>query len=120
MPRIIGLDGMTRDELNAELALGARFVVYHYCISIFIMSIRQGSEIHFIRARKSARVRGLRFSAISMLIGWWGLPWGPVFTVQSLWTNLCGGKDVTDAVIRSLNKSGYSGDIASRPPALAA
>jgi hypothetical protein len=33
--------------------------------------------------------------------GWWGIPFGPVFTIQSLWRNLNGGIDVTDAFRRA-------------------
>ncbi len=103
MARIIGVEGLTIDELNAELAQGARFVIYQYCISVIVMSFRQGSDVHFIRANENAVTRGLGFVALTVLLGWWGIPWGPIFTIQSLATNLGGGKDVTDAVLASMN-----------------
>jgi hypothetical protein len=105
MARIIGIDGMTHDELNNELAQGARFVTYQYCISVIIMSFRRGSNIHFIRNGESAVKRGLGFVALTAALGWWGIPWGPIFSIQSLATNLGGGKDVTDAVLKSLNRA---------------
>ena len=33
----------------------------------------------------------------------WGIPWGPIWTIQSLAVNFRGGKDVTDAVVKSLS-----------------
>ena len=43
------------------------------------------------------------FTAISLLVGWWGIPWGPIYTVQTMVMNLKGGKDVTREVIAALN-----------------
>jgi hypothetical protein len=35
-------------------------------------------------------------------MGWWGFPWGPIFSIQSLVVNLKGGKDLTAAISASL------------------
>jgi hypothetical protein len=105
MARIIGIEGMTPDQINAELAQGARFVMYQYCISIIVLTFRRGSDIHFIRHDQSRVTRGLGFVALTFLLGWWGIPWGPIYTIQSLVTDLRGGKDVTDAVLASLNNA---------------
>lgn len=52
-------------------------------------------------ARKGERIvsKGLPFTMISALFGWWGLPFGPKYTLESIRTNLKGGKDVTDEVM---------------------
>lgn len=42
--------------------------------------------------------RGFVFSLVSFLFGWWGLPWGIIYTPMTIFTNLCGGQDVTDEV----------------------
>jgi hypothetical protein len=36
-------------------------------------------------------------------VGWWGIPWGPIFTVPALVTNLRGGIDVTESMLASLS-----------------
>jgi hypothetical protein len=36
---------------------------------------------------------------LTILLGWWGIPWGPVYSIQSLVVNLKGGKDVTTEVL---------------------
>ena len=101
---IKGAENLSATELNMELQKGARFVVYQYCISLIIITFRRGSGIYFIRADESAVNKGLPYILITVLCGWWGIPWGPIFTIQALATNIRGGKDVTQQVIRSLNQ----------------
>jgi hypothetical protein len=43
--------------------------------------------------------KGLPFSLISLVAGWWGIPWGPIWTLTTLATNLSGGKDVTREIL---------------------
>ncbi|HHK40987.1 MAG TPA: hypothetical protein ENJ50_01100 [Planctomycetaceae bacterium] len=100
--KIIGLEGMDSQELNSQLQQGARFVIYFYCISIIVMTFRRPSNIYFVRAGENAAVKGLGFSLISLLLGWWGIPWGPIYTMHSLATNFGGGKDVTQEVVADL------------------
>jgi hypothetical protein len=38
---------------------------------------------------------GAAYTLVSMLLGWWGFPWGPIFTLEALFTNLTGGKRTT-------------------------
>lgn len=101
--QIIGIEGMTPAELNQELERGGKFVIYQYCISILIMTFKRPSDIYFIKSGESGLTKGLGFTLISLLLGWWGIPWGPIYTIGSLFTNLTGGKDVTGAVVESLN-----------------
>jgi hypothetical protein len=100
---IQGLEDMgSLEQLETELLQGARFVTYYYTFSVLIMTYRRGSDIRYIRPYKSRVAPGLRFTFLSLLVGWWGIPWGPIYTVQSVWVNLRGGKDVTEAVMAVL------------------
>lgn len=100
--KIIGMEGMDGRQLAFELQRGARFVIYQYCISILILTFRRPSNIYFVRVGESTVSRGLSFSLVSLLLGWWGIPWGPIYTIGSLMTNFRGGKDVTQEVLASL------------------
>lgn len=103
MTKIIGLDGIqTQGQLQQEIASGGRFVIYQYCISILIMTFKRGSNIYLVRAGEDRVLKGLGFSLLSFLLGWWGIPWGPIYTVQALWNNFQGGKDVTTEVLASM------------------
>jgi hypothetical protein len=48
-------------------------------------------------------LRALPYSLGSLLLGWWGLPWGPIRTVQALVVNFNGGESVTAARNRSVH-----------------
>lgn len=100
---IKGVEGLTIEQLNEELQMGGRFVVYQYCVSILIMTFKRGSGVYFIRNGESAFVKGLGYTLVSLIFGWWGIPWGPIYTIGSIVTNCAGGKDVTQEVINSMN-----------------
>lgn len=95
---IIGLGDMTREELHEELEQGAKFVIFQYCISILIMTFLRPSKIHFIPAGSSSFSKGIGYTFLTLCAGWWGFPWGPIYTIMAIATNLGGGKDVTDEV----------------------
>jgi hypothetical protein len=100
--QIIGIEGLTRTQVQLEVQQGARFVIYQYCISVIVMSFKRFSSIHFIRPGQSAVGRGLGWSVLSLFLGWWGIPWGPIWTIHSLWVNFSGGRDVTNEVLASM------------------
>ncbi|MFN4260477.1 MAG: hypothetical protein ACK4RK_14380 [Gemmataceae bacterium] len=95
---IRGLDHMTTEQLADELAKGGRFVYYEFCISLIVVSLRRPSAVYFLRGKQWAFWRGIPYSLLSLLLGWWGIPWGLVYTPLVLVNNLAGGCDVTDLV----------------------
>jgi len=103
---IVGMEGMSGEQLTRELDRGAKFVIYQYCISILILTFRRPSDIYFIRGGESAVTRGLGFSLISLFLGWWGIPWGPIYTIGSFVTNFKGGTDVTADVLAGFQQGG--------------
>ncbi|MEN7547001.1 hypothetical protein AAG747_03730 [Rapidithrix thailandica] len=105
MAAIKGIEDLSTQEINRELEHGAKFVVYQYTISIIIMTFRRSSDIYFIRSGESGISQGLGFSLLSFFLGWWGIPWGPIYTIGSLIKNFQGGKDVTAEVLQSVNQA---------------
>jgi len=51
-----------------------------------------------LRPGQRAWVRGLPYCLVSLLFGWWGLPWGVVLTPVTIFSNLTGGRDITSQV----------------------
>ena len=100
--KIRGIEGMKQGELDFEIQRGARFVLFQYCISVIILTFRRPSDIYFLRQGENPVVKGLPFTLLSLVAGWWGIPWGPIYTIQSVYNNSRGGKDVTLAVVDSL------------------
>ena len=99
--KINGAEGMTIEDIELELDKGGKFVVFPYCISILIMTFRRGSDIYFIKAGEGTFGLSIRYTLLSLLFGWWGIPWGPIYTIGAIFTNLFGGKDVTYELMES-------------------
>jgi len=100
--KIRGIEGMKNGELDFEIQRGGKFVLFQYCISIIVLTFRRPSDIYFLRQGESGVTKGLPFTLLSLVAGWWGIPWGPIYTIQSVYNNSRGGKDVTQAVVNSL------------------
>lgn len=103
MSQIKNLEGLTADDINRELEQGGKFVTYQYCISIVLMTFRRSSDIYFLRAGESGFKFSIIWTFLTLFFGWWGIPWGPIYSIGSIFTNLSGGKDVTLEVIQALN-----------------
>ena len=102
--KIVGIENMGSLELKSELQKGGRFVTYPYVISVLIITFRRTSDVYFIKADESAVVKGLPFALLSLLVGWWGIPGGIIYTIGALWTNLSGGKDVTAEILSAMGQ----------------
>jgi hypothetical protein len=100
--KIRGIEGMKQGELDFEIRRGAKFVLFQYCISVIILTFRRPSDIYFFRQGENPVVKGLPFTLLSLVAGSWGIPWGPIYTIQSVYNNSRGGKDVTQVVVNSL------------------
>jgi hypothetical protein len=99
MAKIVGLEGVSREELAHELDRGAKFVVFQYCVSVVFLTVTRGTNIYFVRSDESPLVKGLPWTALSMALGWWGFP-------IVVGKNLLGGKDVTNDVVAALSLRG--------------
>ena len=100
--RVPGLDKLTARQLADALTAGGRLVYYEYCISLLFLTLRCPTRIHLLRAREHGVLRGLPYVLLSLLLGWWGIPWGVIYTPLTLLTNLSGGRDVTEEVWAAL------------------
>jgi hypothetical protein len=99
--KIQGIEDLSQSEIEFELQRGAKFVLFQYCVSVVVLTFKRHSDIYFIRSGENAVVKGLPFTLLSLVAGWWGIPWGPIYTIQSLYKNLGGGRDVTQEVRNS-------------------
>jgi len=109
MAKIVGTEGLTTDQVMEEVRRGGKFVYFPYVVSIVVLTFRRGSDIHFIRAGENAVVKGLPYTLLTLVAGWWGLPWGIIRTPIAIVNNLSGGIDVTQDVMSSLGRSPVAG-----------
>ncbi|MFT6686561.1 MAG: hypothetical protein ACJAVH_001833 [Bacteroidia bacterium] len=105
MAKINGIEGLNLSDINEEVQRGGKFVSYTYCISIILMTFKRPTDIYFIKADQNATVKGLPYTFISLILGWWGIPWGPIYTIGALFSNLGGGKDLTAEVLQHFMSS---------------
>jgi hypothetical protein len=97
--KINGIEGKKISDLQHEVENGGKFVIYTYCFSIIVMTFKRGTDIYYIEPGKSGVTKSLPWTMISLLFGWWGLPWGLIYTPSALYNNLSGGKDVTREIM---------------------
>ena len=97
--KIQGADGLTFEQIQQEVERGGKFVIYQYCFSVVVMTFRRNTDIYFIRPGENAVAKGMQWTLISLVAGWWGFPWGLIYTPMALFQNLKGGKDVTLQVL---------------------
>ncbi len=96
---IRGVEGMPPSRF-ASTCNGARgSSCFSIAFSALAVTFRRPSDIYLIRAEENAAVKGLPFTLLTLVLGWWGIPWGPVYRVQPLITNLGGGKNVTSEIM---------------------
>jgi len=101
--KIKNIDGFTATDLQQQVSDGGRFVYFAYTISLIIVTFRDTSGVYLIRSGENTAGKSFLFTIVSFLAGWWGIPWGPKYTMQAIRTNLKGGKDVTDEVMDVIN-----------------
>jgi hypothetical protein len=92
-------------ELAQALATGARLVAFEYCISFLVVTLRRTSRPLLLRPEQRTLLRSLPYSTVSLLFGWWGMPWGPVLTIMTILTNFTGGRDLTITFRQELERA---------------
>lgn len=86
-------------QVQEELQRGGRIVIYDYCISLIFISFQRSSDPVLVRAGESPAAKSLPYTLLTLVAGWWGIPFGIIFTIMALFTNLRGGRDITDEFI---------------------
>jgi|GEM_PF-6797237 len=91
----------------------ARCVRFDYCISFILVTVRYTSPIYFTRSHDARLFRGLGYSALCVLLGLWGFPWGPILSIRAIWNNFHGGQDATDEMQKWLRARIYRAEAVS-------
>ena len=86
------------DDLRRAFRAGARCVRYDYAVSCVVLTMQFQSKVHLVRSSDGLYGRGIPYMFVSLLLGPWALPWGPLVTMQSIWDNFRGGHDVTQEI----------------------
>lgn len=67
-----------------------RFVIFRI-VKSFILITNQ-SYLQGIFCSDCAEKKAIQASSITLILGWWALPWGPLYSIQALFINMMGGQ----------------------------
>jgi hypothetical protein len=88
-------------------------VRYGFCVSCGVFSFRFTPGLWLPRGSWLPR---LGFSCISLVFGWWGIPWGLLWTPQTIIRNLSGGERTTVSALIGRRKRRRRRRSQSSPP----
>jgi hypothetical protein len=75
--------------LNQKITPNTEVTQYQGCVSFLLFTSRFRSR--FLIVGQGNVGDWLIFSGLTFVFGWWGFPWGLIFTPQALYRNLRGG-----------------------------
>jgi hypothetical protein len=99
---IKNIDGLSVAQIQSMVNQGGKFVVFPYTISILVMTFQRSSDIYFIQPGEGTAKYSWGFALINLVLGWWGFPWGPIYTIGAIHKHIIGGKEVTAEVLPHL------------------
>jgi hypothetical protein len=74
---------------------------YIFTFSLITLSFKMPSRF-YIAGQENTGLVNFVYTSLNLLLGWWGIPWGPIYTIQSLVNNLKGGNQITvESVLKS-------------------
>jgi len=90
------------DELLDAFERGATVVRYPYVISAVVASFSMESRAMLIEQPNERYTKAIPYLLVTFVFGWWGVPWGPIFTGKALWSLFQGGEDITESIREEL------------------
>jgi hypothetical protein len=94
LPSSISKD-LSLEAVDKAVAMGYRFVFFEFCLSFLFVTIRRPSALYFLRPGDGAWRKRIGYTAVTLFCGWWGVPWGLIYSPIVIVGNLMGGCDVT-------------------------
>ena len=113
---IKGVEGLSVGEVQDQVRQGGKFLRFGYCMSFLVITLKRSSEITFVRPGQSAFAAHLPYTVLSLLLGWWGFPWGFIYTPMVLIQNLAGGEDLTQQVMSTFGNGDVTEGRTGLPP----
>ena len=72
-----------------EITPESEIVAYTYVISIGVMSFKRSTPYYFKDVERDKIITAKILCILcNLLLGWWGIPWGPIWTVKETFCDL--------------------------------
>ena len=81
-------------DVQVDIERGGRFIKCSYTISLIAFTFSKNDVFYVPSECQNHGKTNIR-NVATLIFGWWGIPWGPIKSYQSLALNFGGGKDVT-------------------------
>lgn len=107
--QVKNIEGLSTEQLKDLVKQGGKFVFFTYTVSILVRTFRRSSAIYFIRPGEGTFRYHAGSTALTAIMGWWGIPWGPIYSIGCLFSNFSGGKDVTTEIANQLGLNSHDG-----------
>ncbi|PXY43079.1 hypothetical protein [Flavobacterium hydrophilum] len=101
---IKNIEGLKVSQIRDMVQQGGKFVVFPYTVSFILMTLKRSSDIYFIKADENTFKYSYGYVFLNLIVGWWGFPWGPIYTIGSAYHHIVGGKDLTPEVMSHLTQ----------------
>jgi len=104
--KIIGASTLSAQELYDALEKQEAYCVkFQFCISCFYITFKRDSKLFYIPKDKKRIFFHWPYTVITLLFGWWGIPWGPIWSAQVLSANASGSEDLSYEVMQVLRQN---------------
>jgi len=107
--QVKNIEGLSKDQLKQMINQGGKFVMFKYVVSVLVMTYRNTSDVYFIPPGKGTVKHHWGHTTLTGVMGWWGIPWGPIYTIGAMYSNMTGGIDVTTDVANQLGLNSLEG-----------
>lgn len=75
-------------SICGKISVQPRYVIYRQVVSFLFVTYRTGCQGVFC-AKCGAR-RAYKTSGTTWILGWWGIPWGPIYSIHAIIRNMIG------------------------------
>ncbi len=72
---------------GVKISAGSEVITFDLAFSVVVASFKGRSQM-FVVGQHCLWPWRIAYTLLSFVFGWWGVPWGPIYTVQSLHANL--------------------------------
>ena len=70
-------------------------VAYTYVISFIVLTYRKSTRYYFKEAEAGKALAAKILCILcNLIVGWWGIPWGPIWTIKETFCNLINSNTV--------------------------
>lgn len=72
-----------------EITPDTELVSYTYVMSVIVMTFRRQTPYYFLEAEAKEAARAKLLCILcNLTLGWWGIPWGPIWTIKETFCDL--------------------------------